>query len=185
MTLDSEFVIKRPKGFAAHDDSWNIFRKLVDNETDIYERLGVHDGIIGYHGHDENSESIQLGYASDSDITDFINNKPKPDQNMRSKMMRHLSDTLLYVHSRNVAIQDIKTDNVLMHYGIPKVCDFTQGVLYTLTEKMQDKDVLNIDLLGIGCILYSISTGEIFSYNFDEQGRWLTSNGPRLHPLML
>ncbi|OAP56321.1 hypothetical protein AYL99_09500 [Fonsecaea erecta] len=179
VTLDCEFVIKRPKVFVGYDDSWNIFRGLVDNERMIYERLGVHDGVIGYHGYDENSGSIQLVCASDGDLTDFINNKPKPDQKIRSKMMRHISDTLLYIYSRNVAVQDIKTDNVLMHQGMPKICDFTESILYPLTEKMQNvcpRDVLNQDLLGIGCVLYSISTWEVFNYDFCEKGCWPTSD---------
>lgn len=138
VTLDCEFVIKRPKVFVGYDDSWNIFRRLVDNERKIYERLGVHDGVIGYHGYDETSGSIQLVCASDGDLTDFINHSPKPHRKIRFKMMRHISDTLLYIYSRNVAVQDIKTDNVLMHYGMPKFCDFTQGILYPLAEKIQD-----------------------------------------------
>ncbi|KAK5203625.1 hypothetical protein LTR41_010652 [Exophiala xenobiotica] len=179
VTLNSEFVIKRPKVFVGYDNGWNIFRGLVDNERRIYERLGVHDGIIGYHGYDQNSGSIQLVYASDGDLTDFINHKPKPDQKMRSKMIRQLSQALLYVYSRNVAIQDIKTDNVLMHHGIPKICDFSEGILYPLNERMQDvclKEVLNKDLLGIGCVLYSISTWEVFNYDFYETESWPTSD---------
>ncbi|KAL2434020.1 hypothetical protein ABEF95_013848 [Exophiala dermatitidis] len=128
VTLDREFVIKRPKGFVGYDDSWDIFRGLVDNERKIYERLGDHDGVIRYRGYDETSGSIQLVCASDGDLTDFIHNRPKPDQTIRSQMMRHIADTLLYIYSRNVAIQDIKTDNVLMHHGMPKICDFTHPI---------------------------------------------------------
>jgi serine/threonine protein kinase len=169
----------RLSGINRYDDSRNIFRGLVDNERKIYERLGVHDGVIGCHRYDENSESIQLVCSSDGDLTNIINNKPKPDQKIRSKLMRHISDTLLYIYSRNVAVQNTKTDNVLMHHGMPKICDFTQCILYPLTEKMQDvcpKEVLNKDLLGIGCVLYYISTWEVFNYDFDEKGRWPTSN---------
>ncbi|KEF55617.1 serine/threonine protein kinase [Exophiala aquamarina CBS 119918] len=177
VTLDSDYVIKRPKEF--EDDESLDFRGLVDNEREIYDRIGNHDGVIGYHGYDQKSGSIKLVCASDGDLTDFIKNKPKPDQKMRSKMMRHISNTLLYFYSHNVAIQDIKTDNVLMHRGIPKLCDFTQGIRYPLTEKMQDvcpEEVLGRDLLGIGCVLYSISTWKVFNYDFDNERRWPTSD---------
>lgn len=52
--------------------------------------------------------------------------------------IRHISDSLLYNNRGNVASRDIKTDNVPTHQGMPEICDFTQGLLYSLTEKIQD-----------------------------------------------
>ena len=66
-----------------------------------------------------------------------------------------------------------------MHHGMPKICDFTQGILYPLAEKMQKvwpNEVLGRDLLGIGCVLYPISTWKVFSYDFDKERCWPTSD---------
>ena len=145
----------------------------------MFERLGVHDGVIGYLGYGKDSGSIKLVYASDGDLTDDINNKSKPDQKTRSRMMRHISDNWLYIYSGNVAIQDIKTDNVLIHHGIPEICDFSQGIRYPQTEKMQDicpKEVSNKDLFGMGCVLCSSSTWTVFNYDFEEEGCKPSSN---------
>lgn len=182
VTLDGKFVIKRPKTFAGCENSWDMFRHLVDNERKIYEHLGVHDGLITYHGYDEDSGSIQLDCASDGDLTDFLNNNPKPDEKTRSEMVRHLVNTLRFIYSRNVVIQDIKTDNVLMHHGTPKICDFTEAILYSPGGKTQDvspTEGLKIDLLGIGCVIWSISAWEIFNYDFYDERRWPTSNDLR------
>jgi hypothetical protein len=57
---------------------------------------------------------------------------------------------------------------------VPKVGDFTQSILFPLDADMRKicpRDTLRVDLVGIGCVIYSIAAWEVFDYDFIEQ-RW-------------
>lgn len=107
--------------------------------------------------------SPELGQSKDAESTEF-----------------GIIEHLLFGWRRRIARIDCNQNHyMLMHHGIPKICDSSQGILCPLTQKMQDvcpKEVLNKDLLGIGCVLYSISTWEVFNYDFYETGCWPVSN---------
>ena len=58
---------------------------------------------------------------------------------------------------------------------MPKVGDFTQSILFPLDADMHKicpKDVLRVDLVGIGCVIYSIAAWEVFDYDYFAEQRW-------------
>jgi serine/threonine protein kinase len=142
----------------------------------VYERLGPHQGIIGYYGiSDESTGAINLAYANDGDLSDYIKTSSKPSQARRAEMIRLLSAAWLHIYSHNVSIQDIKTENILVQDGVPKICDFTKGLLFPLDIGMHEicpEDTLRVDLVGIGCVIYSIAAWEVFDYDYFEEQRW-------------
>lgn len=90
-------------------------------------------------------------------------------------MIRLLSAAWLHIYSSKVSVQDIKTENVLVQSGVPKVCDFTQSILFPLDVDMDEacpKDTLGVDFVGIGCVIYSIAAWEVFDYDYFEAQRW-------------
>jgi serine/threonine protein kinase len=173
---DEYHIIKRPKSFPGDDAGNRFFRDLVENESKAYERVGVHDGIIKYFGiSDESTGAIKLAYANDGDLADYIKTTPKPPPARRAATIRLLSAAWLHIYSRNVSIQDIKTENILVQDGVPKISDFTEAILYPLDanmDKICPKDNLRVDLVGIGCVMYSIAAWEVFDYDYFAEQRW-------------
>jgi serine/threonine protein kinase len=173
---DEHHVIKRPKFFPGYDVENQSFRDLVDNERKVYERLGSHEGILKYFGiSDESTGAIKLAYANNGDLSHYIMTYHKPPQARRAAMIRLLSTAWLYIYSQNVSVQDIKTENILIQDGMPKIGDFTQSILFPLNVDIHEacpKDVLRADLVGIGCVIYSIAAWEVFDYYYFASRRW-------------
>jgi serine/threonine protein kinase len=173
---NEHYVIKRPKFFPGYHAENQSSRALVDNERKVYERLGSHKGIIEYYGiSDELTGAIKLAYANDGDLSDYITTYSKPSQARRAEMIRLLSAAWLHIYSHNVSVQDIKTENILVQGGVPKVCDFTQGLLFPQDvdmHKICPEDTLRVDLVGIGCVIYSIAAWEVLAYDYFEEQRW-------------
>jgi serine/threonine protein kinase len=171
------YVIKRPKFFPEyHAENKSSRALLVDNERKIYERLGSHKGIIGFYGiPDESAGAIKLSYVNDGDLLDYITTTSKPSGARRAEMIRILSEAWLHIYSPNVSAQDIKTENILVQTGVPKVSDFTQGILFPIGADMHEvcpEDVLRVDLTGISCVIYSVAVWEVFDYDHFEEQRW-------------
>lgn len=168
--INEHQVIKRPKSFPGCDSDNEFFRGLLDNERKVYERLGSHEGIIRYLGiSDESTGAIILEFANDGDFSDYITARAKPSIAHRASMIRLLSNAWLHIYSRNVSAHDIKPDNVLIQNGVPKICDFTEGILFPLGDDMHSvcpKETLQVDLIGIGCVIYSVASWEVFYYDF-------------------
>lgn len=62
--------------------------------------------------------------------------------------------------------QDAKPNNILVDEGSLKVMDFANSALHSLDSDMEDicaKDPLSrVDILGLGCVVYSIATWRVF-----------------------
>lgn len=173
ITSDSRHVIKRPK------PGDNIpFRELVEQEREVYELLGDHPGIIQYHGVAEDKISTILTYANGGNLSDYIDKNSKPDQQTLFQMIQRLAETLLYIHSLNVTVRDIKTDNVLVHNGELKLSDFADGAIYPDLNAIPLEEI-QLDLLGIGCVIYSLSKWTPFHYDYYDTGAWPTSSDLR------
>ena len=171
--IDDTFVVKRPKFFAQYPVESQGYRDLVEREKEVYQRLGSHDGLLKYYGYDYITGAIKLEYAADGDLHDYILGQPSPPKEVCIEMIRRLSDAWLHIHCANVSIQDIKTENVLVQAGMPKVADFTQAILYPQgAENECSNDELRVDLLGIGCVIYSIVAWDVFDFEYFEEERW-------------
>lgn len=72
--------------------------------------------------------------------------------------------------------QDVKPNNILVENGRLKVVDFTNAAIHALDADMEEicaKDQLSrVDILGIGCIMYSIAAWRVFNYDYFEHGCW-------------
>lgn len=93
----------------------------------------------------------------------------------RAAMVRLLSVAWLHIYSQNVSAQDINTVNIFVQRGVPKVGNFTQSILFPLdanTRKICPRDTLRVDLVGIGCVMYSIAAWEVFDFDFFAEQRW-------------
>ncbi|MCJ1254570.1 hypothetical protein MMC24_002385 [Lignoscripta atroalba] len=150
---------------------------MISKESIIYERLGQHEGIIPYFGiYDESTGAIKLAYAKQGDLSTYIPRISKPAQADRAAWIRLLAETFFHLYSCKVLHQDVKPDNVLVHNGSLKISDFANSELFPLDADMEEicaNDPLSrVDLLGLGCVFYSVAAWKVFSYDYFEKDRW-------------
>jgi serine/threonine protein kinase len=180
--VDHHHVVKWPILLpeAPANVSYNLMRRdMISTEAKIYERLGQHEGVIQYFGsHDVETGAIKLAYANQGDLSTYIPKHREPSQEDRAHWIRLLARTFFYFYSRRVLHQDIKPSNVLVSKGTLKITDFANSALFSLDDDMEDicaRDPLSrVDLLGVGCVFYSIAAWKVFSYDYFEPGRWPT-----------
>ncbi|KKZ63261.1 hypothetical protein EMCG_02381 [[Emmonsia] crescens] len=178
--LGDDRVLKRPKTYPeegnpniAYTNETNI--DALTKEAKIYKRLEQHKGILQCF---QNTKySIELALANQGDLMKYMKINAQPTEKVRAGWIRRLADTSTYVHSRRVIVDDIHTGNILIHNNCPKLSDFNQSILLPLDTDMEhhfsDYDTnAKIEILHLGCVLYSIAVWSNFRYNYFDQNRW-------------
>lgn len=173
------YIIKHPKSFPENSAYNTQFRDLIDIEKNIYERLGEHKGIIKYLGvEDDNTGAIRLSYARHGDLKTYIQDQDPPTEELRSRWIRLLVETFHYIYLCKVLHQDIKLNNILVDEGCLKVIDFANAGVFALDADMEaicaDDPLSRVDLLCLGCVMYSIATWQIFFYDYFLEDKWPT-----------
>ncbi|GKZ32810.1 hypothetical protein AbraIFM66950_002437 [Aspergillus brasiliensis] len=174
---DQDTIIKRPKQIPG-DEPYNLmYHDMTITERQIYERLGNHIGIIPYLGvYDESTGAIKLAYAEQGDLEAYIESHDAPPEAVRTSWIQSIVETFWYIYSSKVLLQDVKPNNILVHNGSLKVTDFGNAAVFALDADMEAicrKDPLSrVDILGIGCIIYSIAAWRAFWYDYFEDQRW-------------
>lgn len=154
-----------------------MFRYMIMNERLIYERLGKHEGIIPYLGvHNQSTGAIKLAYAKQGDLECYIQSHDEPPEKIRATWIQSLVETFWYIYSQKILHQDVKPNNILVEKGSLKVIDFANAAMYALDADMEEicaKDPLSrVDILGLGCIIYSIAAWRVFYYDYFEHDCW-------------
>lgn len=174
---DEDTVVKHPKVIPNNDPYNQMFRDMIINERLIYERLGSHKGIISYLGvHDQSTGAIKLAYAKQGDLDLYIQSNDEPSEAFRATWIQSLVETFWYIYSRKILHQYVKPNNILVENGSLKVVDFANAAMHDLDADMEEicaKDPLSrVDILGLGCIIYSIAAWRVFYYDYFEHDRW-------------
>ncbi|KAF1951656.1 hypothetical protein CC80DRAFT_423959 [Byssothecium circinans] len=175
--VDDAHVVKHPKFFPGHPTYNEQYRELITLERNIYERLGDHKGIIKYLGiADTETGAIRLAYAKQGDLSSCIRNHGMPSQSFRDGWIQSLMETFYHIYCCKVLHQDIKLSNILVDNDCLNVIDFANGALFPLDADMEatcaDDPLSRVDLLCLGCVIYSIATCQVFIYDYFEEGRW-------------
>ncbi|KAH8695766.1 kinase-like domain-containing protein [Phaeosphaeriaceae sp. PMI808] len=171
-------VMKEPKIYppktlnTAYSNMVN--RAEILNEKAVYERLGNHDGIIQCFK--ALGESIELAFANQGDLSTYMQTSPLPSPKFRAKWIQLLVDTFSYAHARRVVVQDVALRNILVHDNSLKLSDFGEAFLLPLHTDMErfcvNDTTPQIEILHLGCILYSIAVWQEFKYNYFDTERW-------------
>ncbi|KAL3251917.1 hypothetical protein ABHI18_010389 [Aspergillus niger] len=174
---DQNTIIKHPRYLPDNEPYNQIYRDMISTERQIYECLGSHKGIIPYLDvHDHSTGAIKLACAQQGDLENYIQNHDKPSEAIRASWIETIVETFWYIYSRKVLHQDVKPNNILVHDESPKVADFGNAEIFALYANMEAiymKDPFSrVDILGIGCIIYSIAAWRAFWYDYFEQDRW-------------
>ncbi|KAF2176765.1 kinase-like protein [Zopfia rhizophila CBS 207.26] len=171
-------VLKEPKIYS-NNNSGSAYSNMVNraeilNEKAVYERLGTHHGII--HCFKALDESIELAFANQGDLSTYMRANPLPSQKFRVKWIQVVVNAFSHAHARRVVIQDISLRNILVHENSLKLSDFGESSLLPLDTDMTrfcvNDTTPQIEILHLGCILYSIAAWKEFKYNYFEAERW-------------
>ncbi|PYH34739.1 kinase-like protein [Aspergillus neoniger CBS 115656] len=164
---DQDTIIKHPRYLLDNELYNEMYRDMISTEKEIYERLGNHKGIIPYLGvHDQSTGAIKLAYAQQGDLETYIGNHDKPSEAIRASWIQSIVETFWHIYSCKFLHQDVKPNNILVHNDSPKVADFGNAEIYALDADMEaiymEELFPRVDILGIGCIIYSIAAWRAF-----------------------
>jgi serine/threonine protein kinase len=139
------------------------------NEKAIYERLEHHEGII--HCFKASDDALELAYAKEGDLKTYIETQTEPQLSTKIDWILSLIDTLSYIHSRRVLVDEIALRNIVILDKKLKVTDFGQSILLPMTADMATVDDgagLNakIEMLHLGWIFYAIATWQNKRYYY-------------------
>lgn len=183
-------VVKTPKQYPpesyknAGDAEYmnEIRRQTLQNEIEVFERLGHHKGII--HCFKRSQHGIELDSA-ESDLESYLETHPEPENSLKMSWMLRLVDAFSYIHSRKVFVDDIALRNILVLDGELKLADFGQSILLPLDidiNSASENDLTaKIDILHLGWILYSIASWCVHKYYFFDSSD-LSWPGPDSFP---
>lgn len=151
-----------------------VNRAEILNEKAVYKRLGSHDGIIQCF--EALDESIELAFANQGDLSTYMETHPLPSRKFRAKWIQLLVDAFSHAHARRVVVQDIALRNILVQENCPKLSDFGESFLLPLDSDMErfcvNDTTPQIEILHLGCILYSIAAWREFKFNYFDKECW-------------
>lgn len=154
----------------------DINRSTLVHEIQVYERLGDHKGIISCIGASE--YGIELAYAKQGDLESYIEANPDLRQSVKIDWILSLTETLSYVHSRRVFVDEIALRNILVVDDHLKLADFGQSILLPITADVNticENDLTAmIEILHLGWIIYSIAVWQVHKYYYfnPENSHW-------------
>lgn len=180
--LDENRVVKIAKVYSLDDYDGQarmdmeyineINRRTLQHEKSVYERLGSHGGIVSCLK--ASDHGIELAFAKDGDLEDYIVEKTEPHDSFKIQWILSLIDTLSYVHSRRVFVDEIALRNCLVSDEQLKLSDFGQSILLPLAADVdtvcEDGLTAKIEILHLGWIIYSIIVWRVHKYYFFSRG---------------
>ncbi|KAK2740586.1 hypothetical protein FQN55_008795 [Onygenales sp. PD_40] len=142
--------------------------EALTDEANVYRQVGQHEGILQCFQITEHS--IKLSFANQGDLMNYMKTKPPPMEKVRAEWIQSLADAFAYVHSCRVIVDDIHTQNILIHNNSPKLSDFNMSFLLPLDTDMENFSTHDtnpqIEILHLGCVFYSIAAWSEFRYDY-------------------
>jgi serine/threonine protein kinase len=106
----------------------------LKREKAIYQRLDNYKGVI--HCFKASDDGIELAFAGQGDLEAYIKNNNEPQESFKTRWILSLADTLSFVHSRKVFVDEIALRNILVTDEELKLVDFGQSVLLPIDTDM-------------------------------------------------
>ncbi|KAB8259974.1 kinase-like domain-containing protein [Aspergillus pseudonomiae] len=145
----------------------DINQQTLENESRVFERLGNYQGIIPHFR--TSKYGIELALAQ-GDLESYLETYSERENALKTTWMCCLIDTFSHVHSRRVFVDDIALRNILVLDEQLKLADFGQSILLPLdvdiTAANENDLNIQIEILHLGWILYSIASWRVHKYYF-------------------
>lgn len=147
-----------------------INQKILENEIQVFKRLGRYEGIIPYFKISQ--YGIELARAQE-DLEIYLENYPEREDTLKIRWILSLIKTFSYIHSCKIFMDDIALRNILIIDEQLKLADFGQSILLPLDSDIASTTAndLNdrIEILHLGWILYSIASWRVHKYYFFDE----------------
>ncbi|KAL6228867.1 hypothetical protein BDW75DRAFT_125176 [Aspergillus navahoensis] len=144
-----------------------INQQTLENEIQVFKRLGSHEGIIPYF--QTSQYGIELALAQ-GDLESYLETYPEREDSLKISWISSLINTFAYVHTRKVFVDDIALRNILILDEQLKLADFGHSVLLPLdidiTSANENDLNVSIEILHLGWVLYSIASWHVHKYYF-------------------
>ncbi|PYI33281.1 hypothetical protein BP00DRAFT_367241 [Aspergillus indologenus CBS 114.80] len=144
-----------------------INRETLQNEVEVYKRLGRHPGIIPCYR--TSKYGIELARAQ-GDLESRLNEYPEREDTAKLRWIISLVESFAYIHSCRVFVDDIALRNILIMDEELKVADFGQSILLprdAVMGSITENDLnAKIEILHLGWIIYSIASWQVHKYYF-------------------
>ncbi|GAA91194.1 hypothetical protein AKAW_09308 [Aspergillus luchuensis IFO 4308] len=144
-----------------------INQQTLDNEIQVFQRLGSHKGIISCF--QISQCGIELALAQDN-LESYLETYPEHDNSLKTNWIWSIINTFAHVHSCKVFVDDIALRNILVLDGQLKLSDFGQSILLPLDIDMtsaNENDLnVQIEILHLGWVLYSVASWRVHKFYF-------------------
>ena len=161
-------------------------KELLDHEVKIL-RLCNSENITKFHAFLESDNNIYIimEYCKDGDMKEFLKKQTKKrvSEKEATNIMKQLLKGFQELHRIGAMHRDFKPENVLIHEGVFKICDFGFGKISKLTAtslgtakymapeiiKYEEYDY-KVDIWSLGVVLYEMLFGcVLFWGNNDDE----------------
>jgi serine/threonine protein kinase len=144
-----------------------INQQILENEIQVFERLGSYKGIIPFF--QTSQYGIELALAQ-GNLESYLETYPERENSLKISWMSSLIDTFAHVHSHKVFVDDIALRNILILDEQLKLADFGQSILLPpdidITSANENDLNVQIEILHLGWVLYSIASWRVHKYYF-------------------
>lgn len=131
-----------------------INQQTLENEIQVFERLGSYKGIIPYF--QTSQYGIELALAQ-GNLESYLETYPECDNSLNIRWILGLVDTFGYVHGQKVFVDGIALRNILILDEQLKLADFGQSILLPLdtdiTSANENDLNVQIEILHLGWVL--------------------------------
>lgn len=153
---------KRLEDLAIEEDC-----EFLENEKDVYRRLGDHGGLVNIIAMSD--LGIKIAYMNNGTLFHYLQAQEPPLQLAVSWILK-LAETVCYVHLRCIVIADIASRNVLLDREVSiRLCDFSDAGIFPLGTDMSKAESYGLsvktDVFQFGSLMYEILTRKPFSYD--------------------
>lgn len=135
-----------------------INRESLREEADAYRRLGPHHGLAEIV---ELSEaSLKMEYIHGWTLEHLIlSSLEQPDETIKRRLLISILDTVCFIHTRRVVVDDIATRNIMVLEDFStKIIDFGFAKLLGEETDMEGNEEAQADIRRLGLVIYSIAT---------------------------
>ena len=130
----------------------SINRDTLKHEKAMYQRLCNYKGII--YCFKASDDAIKLAFAKQGDLETYIEKSVEPQEPFKTEWILSLTDTLSYVHSRKVFVDELALRNILVADNQLKLANFGHSVLLPMdadVDAIYEKDLTaKIEILHLG-----------------------------------
>ena len=140
---------------------------FLENEKEVYHRLGHHDGIINVIKISE--EGIEMAYMENGSLFQYLQVQ-EPPHRLAVQWILKLARAIDYAHSMCIIIADVASKNVLLDKDMNvQLCDFSDSAAIPLDSDMSQAKHYGLsvktDIFQFGSLMYEVLTRNAFIYD--------------------